>query len=133
MLALGWAGSNELEHMPRVLRVHDPHAGWRRQHRRHFARTQRQIEQTPQYQRDLAHLAELASQLRAELPPATDAHWLDLEEALLSHAAKLARLYFRAGFTKGAALARRNVAREHDAMLTQLAHLLTAFVKSRSG
>jgi len=129
MLRPSWAKAVGLDRTPPVFCVREPHARWPRRERHRFARTQRQIEQTALYQQDLAKLAELAAQLRAELPPGTDVRWLELEEALLSHTARLARIYYRAGFAQGAASARREASRASAALLQHLAGVLRAFVK----
>jgi hypothetical protein len=73
----------------------------RRRLRRRLVQAAARIEGSPEYQRSLAELAQLAASFQAELEPAQRGQWLELEDALLEHVAWLNRSYFRAGAAWG--------------------------------
>jgi hypothetical protein len=73
----------------------------RRRLRRRLVQAAARIERSPEYQRSLADLAQLAASFQAELEPAQRGQWLELEDALLEHVAWLNRSYFHAGAAWG--------------------------------
>jgi hypothetical protein len=80
---------------------HEPPRVGRRRLRRRLVQAAAQIEKSPEYQRSLAELAQLAASFQAELEPAQRSKWLALEDALLDHVAWLTRSYFHAGAAWG--------------------------------
>jgi hypothetical protein len=73
----------------------------RRRLRRRLVQAAARIERSPEYQRSLTELAQLAASFQAELEPAQKGRWLELEDALLEHVARLNRSYFHAGAAWG--------------------------------
>lgn len=86
---------------PSMMRREQPRKVGRRRLRRRLAQATARIEKSPEYQRSLAELAQLAAGFQAELEPAQKGQWLALEEALLEHVAWLNRSYFHAGAAWG--------------------------------
>jgi hypothetical protein len=96
------------------------HRGWRRRRsnrralEQRLARATAEIERSEQHQASLQHVLKLAGDFQRTLSEPQRARWLAFEEALLAHAERSQRAYFRAGVEVGKRAVVRQGTGSHD-------------------
>ena len=97
--------------------------------RRLLARAAEQIENSAAHQRSLQQVLELDARFRRALQPEQRECWLEFEEALLEHSARLNRTYFEAGVEAGSSLNLQRRFLRHQRELEVVAALARVLAK----